>query len=109
MSDFLKAARVAENQHWIKRVNMIGLDVAIDVLAEDEAVDDHDARASLARAVLRQDQAVAGVLPRVVLTNETVRGAATAGDDPTGAAVTDGDLVFTVTSVWTSTAKALFG
>lgn len=109
MSDFLTAARVAENQQWVKRVNMIAVDVAVDVLAEDPEAADHEARADLARAVLRQDQAVAGVLPRVALTNETVRTDAVAGEDLTGGAVSDGDLLYTVTSIWTPVARALFG
>lgn len=105
---FLKAARIAENQAWQRRVQMIATDVAVDVLAEDGATADHAARARLAAAVLRGEAAALGALPRVALTNETVRTSATAGDDPTGADVSDSDLVFTMSSIWTNTALALY-
>lgn len=107
MSDFLKAARIAENQSWTKRLGLIALNAAIDVLAENPETPDHAARAALASAVVRGDQIVMSAIPRIAMTNETVRTSAVAGPDLTGEAVPDGDLEYTINSIWTSVAKSL--
>lgn len=107
MSDFLKAARIAENQSWVKRIGLIALNAAIDILAEDPTTPDHAARAALASLVVRSDQTVLSAIPRITMTNEVVRAAAVAGPDLTGEAVPDGDLEYTVNTIWTATAKSL--
>jgi hypothetical protein len=108
MSDYLKAARISENQAWTKRIALIALNAAIDILAESPETPDHASRAALASAVVRTDQTVMAALPKIVMTNEVVRASAVSGPDLTGENVLDSDLEYVVATIWTSTAKSLF-
>jgi hypothetical protein len=100
---YLEAARIAENNAWTKRVQMVALNAAVDIMAEDPATAEHASRAALANLVIRGDQTISAALPKLVLTNEVVRAAAVADIANWGAAVLDSDLEFVVATLWTST------
>jgi hypothetical protein len=107
VSDMQTAAEVAASQPWQLRVSMAVTNAAVDILNEDEDAASHDARERLAKAVIRNEPLVMMSWPRLVLTNETVRAAVVADAGNFGAAVPDGDIEFTVASLWTAVAKSL--
>jgi len=107
MSDLSIAAEVAVSQPWQQRVFLAVMDAAVDILAEDPNGPANDVRVKLARAVIRGDMAVWQAWPRLVLTNETVRAAVVADAANLGANVPDGDIQFTVASLWTNVARSL--
>jgi hypothetical protein len=108
MSTFLDAARIAANRNWIERVNLMALDAAVDILAEDPAAADHEVRVKLAYGLIQGRQDLSAVFPKLVLTNETIRASAVADIANFGATVPDGDLQFTIASTFTAVAKSYF-
>jgi hypothetical protein len=107
VSDLSIAADIAASPAWISRVLLAVTDAAVDILSEDENVAAHDVRVRLARGVIRGDSMVLTAWPRLVLTNETVRSAVVADAANAGANVPDGDIQFTVASLWTNVARSL--
>jgi hypothetical protein len=109
MSAYLDAARISENQGWTKRINMIGLNAAVDVMGESDATAQHASRVALARMVIAGNQTATAALPKLVMTNEVVRAAAVADLEHWGAAVLDSDLEYVVATIWTAAAISLTG
>jgi hypothetical protein len=104
---FLEAAMISENIGWIKRIGMIALNAAVDVMSEDAGTAEHAKRVALAQLVIRGDQNVMAALPKIVLTNEVVRAAAVADIANYGAVVSDSDLEYVVATIWTPAALSL--
>lgn len=100
MATFLESANLAQYPPFRLRVRMAMLKTAVNVAAEAATADpDVDAaRASLATRVLNAPAAFEDPFTWTVLTNATV---ADAGMD-----APDGDLEFTVSSVWNAIAGA---
>ena len=107
MSAYLDAARIGENQNWQKRIAMVALNAAVDIMAEGAETDNHAARVALARMVIAANQTALAALPKLVLTNEVVRAAAVADLANWGAAVADSDLEYVVAVIWTAAALSL--
>lgn len=107
MSAYLDAARISENTGWQKRIQMVALNTAVDVMAESDATAEHASRIALARMVIAGNQTAMTSFPKLVLTNETVRAAAVADIANYGAAVVDSDLEYVVAVIWTPTALSL--
>jgi hypothetical protein len=104
---YLEAARIAENNAWTKRINMVALNTAVDVMAESDATEEHASRIALARMVIAGNQTALAAMPKLVLTNEVVRAAAVADVANWGAAVLDSDLEYVVAVIWTAAALSL--
>ena len=107
MSAYLDAARISENNGWQKRINMVALNAAVDIMHESEETEEHARRVELARMVIAGNQTATTALPKLVLTNEVVRAAAVADLANWGAAVVDADLEYVVAVIWTATALSL--
>jgi hypothetical protein len=107
VSDLSIAADIAASPAWVQRVYLAVTDAAVDILAEDPDAPAHDIRARLARAVVRGDAMVLSAWPRLIMTNETVRASVVADAANNGANVPDGDIQFTVASLWTNVARSL--
>lgn len=104
---YLEAAKIAENHGWQRRIGMVALNAAVDIMNEADTTDQYASRRSLALQVIRGEQTVMTALPRIVLTNEVVRAAAVADIANFGAAVPDSDLEYVVATIWTPTALSL--
>jgi hypothetical protein len=84
------------------RVMMIMFKVAQAVASEDAAVADHDARVAYAGMAIRGEEKPQVVSAHVISSNPTI--AATIESNPAalGSNVSDGDIEFALSSIWTS-------
>ncbi|NBD36738.1 MAG: hypothetical protein GVY30_12180 [Chloroflexi bacterium] len=86
---FLDQVALAENQEFVRRVQMAMVKSAVAVVAEDPATAHHATRAQWATQVLRDPEHYADRVAFGVVTNASIT-----------AESTDNDIEFTVNSQW---------
>ncbi|WLA75048.1 hypothetical protein QIH77_07575 [Bradyrhizobium diazoefficiens] len=96
----------ASNDEFAGRVMMIMFKVAQAVASEDPATADHAARIDYAGLVIRGDEKPKLVATHVISSNPTIAAAIESDPDLYGANVSDADIEFALSSIWTARSLA---
>jgi hypothetical protein len=91
--------RAARDDIYAGRVGMIQLKVAQNVASEDPATANHDERVAYAGLVIRGDENPKMVAAHVN-TNPSIAAQIEADPEALGSNVPDGDIEFTLASIW---------
>lgn len=95
MADLLSARDLSQNSGFIDRVEAAAVEAAINVTSESRKTPNHLNRASLARKVLMSPRRWGELMAMAVAVNGTVNTKYATGED-----IPDGDIQFTVASLW---------
>jgi hypothetical protein len=102
MASFSDLGTIASSASWVSRVQYAVMVAAVQVYAEDPNTPGHPARIAFAKAVIN---GVGNSAPAAVLTNPSIAAEANVQAAP-GYGIPDGDIQFTVNSLWNALAGA---
>ena len=99
MATTTEAMVIANNSTWKSRIKFAMQKGAVAVMAEAGTVNGHAKRAAYAEVVLSGDASIYEYSVGVV-TNATILSSLNISTNPDGSNITDGDVEFTVNSMW---------
>ena len=96
----------ARSDGFSSRVLMLGFTTAQNVAAEDPATPDHEVRVDYAYIVIRGGENPKIMATHVIASNPTIQAAIDSDPGQYGANVSDNDILFALSSIWTARAIA---
>jgi len=96
----------ARNDEFAARVLFIATKVAQMVAAEDAETADHDVRVKYSGFVIRGDDNAKMIATHVISSNPTIQSNINADPEAMGSNISDGDIEFALSSIWTARSLA---